>query len=159
MSVYSGTFAPTRPADSPPAFRDPIADAREKLRQAARLPFHASRPNAWQESFCDLVAGARASLRRHIWLAGHTDSPLNRVEQEEPRLISKVEQQREEHALFSESIDVLVDDAGVAGAADIWKMIELGEQAILLEMALARHHNRLSQLLYEATHVDTGVAG
>ena len=42
---------------------------------------------------------------------------------------------------------------------DIWKMIELGERAILLEMALARHYNRLAQLIYESTAVDVGVAG
>jgi hypothetical protein len=38
-------------------------------------------------------------------------------------------------------------------------MIELGERAILLEMALARHHNRLSQILSETTHQDVGIAG
>ncbi len=159
MTVYSGTYTPHRHEGSPIAFRDPLADAREKLRQAARLPFHAAQPNSWQESFRQLVTEARTDIRRHIWMASLADSPLNRVERQEPRLISHVERQRQEHDVFSETIDELVGASSEAATADIWKMIELGEKAILLEMALARHHNRLSQLLYETTHVDEGVAG
>jgi hypothetical protein len=144
---------------TPIRFRDPIADAREKLRLAARLPFHAAKPNSWQSSFRQLVADARADLRRHIWMASLPDSPLNLVEAEEPRLHSSVEKQRAEHDVFSESIDELVEAAAAPSPVDIWKMIELGERSILLEMALARHHNRLSQILSETTHQDVGVAG
>lgn len=159
MTVYSGTYTPVRPDGTPIRFRDPIADARDKLRQAARLPFHAARPNSWQASFRELVGDARADLRRHIWMAGLPDSQLNRAEREEPRLHSSVERQHAEHETFSEGIDELLRDAADQSPVDIWKMIELGERAILLEMALARHHNRLSQILSETTHVDLGVAG
>jgi hypothetical protein len=159
MTVYSGTYTPARTESSTLSFRDPLAEAREKLRQAARLPFHASRPNSWQESFRSLTMDARADIRRHIWLAGLPDSPLSKVEEQEPRLGHKVEVQKGEHDLFSQNIDELVAAANEPSPADIWKMIELGERAILLEMALARHHNRLSQLIYETTHQDVGVAG
>jgi len=159
VTVYSGTYTPVRPEGGQIAFRDPLADAREKLRQAARLPFHASKPNSWQESFRDLTVGARADIRRHIWLAGLPDSPLSKVEQTEPRLSFQVTIQRSEHDLFSDGVDELVSAASETATADIWKMIELGERAILLEMALARHHNRLSQLIYESTLQDVGVAG
>ena len=159
MTVYSGTYAPTRPEGAKFAFRDPLADAREKLRAAARLPFHASKPNSWQASFRQLAIDARADIRRHIWLATLPDSPLNRVEEMEPRLTNQVELQRSEHELFSENVDDLVSSASEPGPVDIWNMIELGERAILLEMALARHHNRLSQMIYETTHTDVGVAG
>lgn len=159
MTVYSGTFTPARSEGAPLSFRDPLAEAREKLRQAARLPFHAAKPNSWQESFRSLTMDARADIRRHIWLASLPDSPLSKVEEAEPRLGSQVALQRCEHEVFSENIDELVAAANEPAPADIWKMIELGERAILLEMALARHHNRLSQLIYETTHHDVGVAG
>ena len=159
MTVYSGTYTPARTSGDWAHFRDPLAEAREKLRQAARLPFHAARPNSWQESFRTLTQDARADIRRHIWLAGLADSPLNRVEEAEPRLNFQVELQRSEHDLFSNTIDELVAAASDAMPVDIWKMIELGERAILLEMALARHYNRLAQLIYESTAVDVGVAG
>jgi hypothetical protein len=159
MTVYSGTFTPSRPEAAPFAFKDPLADGREKLRQAARLPFHAAKPNSWQQSFRELVLDARADIRRHVWLAGLPDSPLNKVEEAEPRLSHQVETQRSEHDLFAANIDELVSSADEPGPVDIWRMIELGERAILLEMALARHHNRLSALIYETTHTDVGVAG
>jgi hypothetical protein len=159
MTVYSGTYTPAQHEGAKFTFRDPLAEAREKLRQAARLPFHASHPNSWQDSFRQLTSDARADIRRHIWLAGLSDSPLSKVEEAEPRMSHQVEVQRGEHDLFSENIDELVDAANEPSPADIWKMIELGERAILLEMALARHHNRLSQMIYETTHQDVGVAG
>ena len=81
------------------------------------------------------------------------------VENQEPRLLSKIEGQREEHDAFAARADELVSEASAPGEVDIWKMIELGEKAILLEMALARHHNRLMQLVYEATLRDLGEAG
>ena len=159
MTVYSGTYTPVRPDGSAITFRDPIAEAREKLRQAARLPFHATRPNAWQESFQAHILDARSDLRRHIWLSNVEGSPLSRVEEEESRLRNQVETQRREHDQFAEAIDELVAAAAEPGPADIWRMIELGERAILLEMAIARHHNRLMQLLFERTHQDVGIAG
>lgn len=158
MTVYSGTFAPTADAAAVD-LKDPLAEAREKLRQAARLPFHAHQPHSWQTSFRQLVTDARADVRRHIWTAALPDSPLNMVENQEPRLRSKIEGQREEHDSFAARADELVDEASAPGEVDIWKMIELGEKAILLEMALARHHNRLMQLVYEATLRDLGEAG
>jgi len=156
---YSGTFAPVEPDGTIFTIRDPLAEARELLRQAARLPFHASRPQAWQAAFRQAVADARSAIRHHIWSAELPDSPLNRAESLEPRLLPRVDQQREEHELFSRKIDELVEEASAPGDVDIWKMIELSEQAILLEMALARHHNRLTQLVFETTHRDIGEAG
>lgn len=160
MTVYSGTFAPSSTPDAAAVdLKDPLAEAREKLRQAARLPFHAHQPHSWQTSFRQLAADARTDIRRHIWTAALPDSPLNMVENQEPRLLSKVEVQREEHESFAARADDLVDEASAPGEVDIWKMIELGEKAILLEMALARHHNRLMQLVYETTLRDLGEAG
>ncbi|MGE3075205.1 MAG: hypothetical protein AB7N24_15730 [Dehalococcoidia bacterium] len=159
MTVYSGSFTPDRTSGDTIEFRDPLGEAREKLRQAARLPFHASQPSSWQSQFRELTQDARSDIRRHIWLAALDGSPLKDVEQTEPRLNYQVSIQRSEHELFSENIDKLVADSGSPSPVDIWKMIELGERAILLEMALARHHNRLSELIYESTLRDVGGGG
>ena len=148
MSVFSGTFAPT--ADQ--AFftlGDPIVEAREKLRQAARIPFAAARPAVWQARFQAHAASARQAVRDHIRLAALPDSPITRIEQQAPRLIGMVQRQRDEHEAVSRQADELVELAGDHGKIDIWQMIDLDEKAILLEMALARHHNRLMQLACE----------
>lgn len=156
---YSGTFAPLQADGSVFTIRDPLAEARDLLRHAARLPFHANQPQAWQSAFRQAVTDARAAIRHHIWSAELPDSPLNLAEMLEPRLMPRVDQQREEHEAFSRKIDGLVAEASAPGDIDIWKMIELSEQAILLEMALARHHNRLTQIVFETTHRDLGEAG
>lgn len=155
-SAYSGTSAPLGPDGTPFTHRDPLTEARDLLRSAARLPFHANQPGAWQAAFRQAVNGARAAIRHHIWVADLPDSPLHQAEELAPRLLPTVDQQREEHQVFTQRIDALVAEASAPGQVDIWKMIELSEQAILLEMALARHHNRLTQLVFETTHRDLG---
>ena len=156
MSVYSGTFAPTRPDGSAFSLKDPLADARDKLRQAARLPFHAREPRAWQSAYRQLVVDARVDIRHHIWSSELPDSGLNKAEFDDPRLLPRIENQRDEHLAFSASADELVAEASTSDDVDIWKMIEFSERAILLEMALARHHNRLTQIVYESTLRDIG---
>jgi hypothetical protein len=154
---YSGTFSAGAVADRPdPTAGDPIGEAREMLRKAARLPFAASHPLAWSSKFAQLVGGARGCVWQHITKAARPDSALARVERDEPRLHPAIERQREEHADLARQVDDLYSEVSVAGEVDIWRMIELGERAILLEMQLARHQNRLLQMMYESTHVDIG---
>jgi hypothetical protein len=158
MSVYSGTFTPTLERGASRA-RDPIAEARELLRQAARVPFAASQPMAWHSRFRALVLRAQAALARHVVSSQVPGSPLSEVERPEPRLQPVIDRQREEHeALVRQAAD-LIAGVGEPSEVDIWRMIDLGEKAILLEMALARHHNRLVRMVYESTNLDLGGAG
>ena len=165
---YSGTFAPQRLAPGAssqsggtataerPAFDDPIQEARDLLRQAAHLPFSARFPGQWSTRFTGHIAAARGALRRHIARTARPGSTINRIEAAEPRLHAALERQREEHTALSRQVDELYTEANLHLDADIWRMIDLGERAILLEMALARHHNRLARLLDEATNRELG---
>lgn len=158
---YSGTFTPTAPviAAAVTSSHDPIMDAREMLRRAAHLPFAANQPGVWSGRFVQHVGSARDFVRQHIFRALRPDSPMASIGREEPRLDSAIERQKQEHIELAEAADELYERAKVSVTADIWRMIELGEQAILLEMALARHHNRLTQLVFESTHQDIGGEG
>ena len=52
MVAYSGTFTPTMPnGDASFTLRDPIAEAREMLRLAARVPWRAVVPVALSGSW------------------------------------------------------------------------------------------------------------
>ncbi len=154
---YSGTFTTGLGAGGTAvAPGDPIADARELLRKAARLPFAASHPFAWSSRFAQLVGDARHCVGQHIMRATRPDSPMSEIEREEPRLHSAIERQRQEHTELARKIEDLYAEVSVASNVDIWRMIDLGEKAILLEMALARHHNRLVGLVYETTHRELG---
>lgn len=158
MSVYSGTFTPTLERGGPRT-PDAIVEARELLRQAARVPFAASQPAAWHARFHELAVDAQAALTRHIARSQVPGSPWSEVERPEPRLQPVLDRQREEHeALVKQAAD-LVADVGEPAEVDIWRMIDLGEKAILLEMALARHHNRLMRMVYEATNLELGGTG
>lgn len=169
---YSGTFLPgapglvrqagakatpgaTAPRTSSPA-DDPIQDARDILRQAARLPFAAGHPRQWSTRFIRHVGDARSALRHHIARTLRPDSPIRQLEAEEPRLHSALERQREEHLTLARQADELYAEASANPDVDIWRMIDLGERAIMLEMALARHHNRLLRLVYETTNREFG---
>ena len=158
---YSGTFTPTAPTAlaAVASTHDPIADAREMLRRAAHLPFAASQPGVWSSRFVQHVGSARDFVRQHIFKSLRPDSPMSAIGREEPRLTTAIRRQKQEHADLAQAAEELYAQAKMSSTADIWRMIELGEQAILLEMALARHHNRLTQLVYESTHQDIGGEG
>jgi hypothetical protein len=154
---YSGTFSAGMTAErNGVAPTDPIGDARELLRRAARLPFAANYPLAWSSKFAQLIGDARSSVRQHIARATRPDSPMAQIEREEPRLHAAIERQRAEHTELARQMEDLHAEVSIVGDVDIWRMIELGEQAILLEMALARHHNRLMRLVYETTNRELG---
>ncbi|MBA4181264.1 MAG: hypothetical protein C0506_11800 [Anaerolinea sp.] len=88
--------------------------------------------------------------------SNRADSVLSAIEREEPRLRAVVEKQRGEHAELVRQAKSLSEEAASTPDVDIWRMIDLGEKAILLEMALARHHNRLVRLVYESTNRELG---
>lgn len=157
MTTYSGTFTPPRSnASQPIQSRDPLAEARDMLRAAARLPFAANQPAAWRARFAQHVATARAAVRQHITRSSRPDSPMNEIARDEPRLQAVIDKQRAEHAQLVHQADLLWAEADSVPDVDIWRMIDLGEKAILLEMALARHHNRLVRLVYESTNLELG---
>lgn len=153
--MTAGGTAAASPRVTSPA-NDPIQDARDLLRQAARLPFAAGHPRQWSTRFVRHIGGARTALRQHIARTLRPDSPMSMLEAEEPRLHAALERQREEHLTLARQADELYAEASVNPDVDIWRMIDLGERAIMLEMALARHHNRLLRLVYETTNRDLG---
>lgn len=162
--AFSGTFNPGAATVAPrwagPATGgDPIVDARELLRQAIRLPYEAARNREWLERFGECVTGARRALNRHVAKAAEPTSPINQLASEVPHLRQLASQQADEHPQLIAQARALSLEAAEAGAADIWRMIDLNEKATLLEIALARHHNRTVAMIYEATHRELGEAG
>jgi hypothetical protein len=155
MTTYSGTFTPPR-SSHPIQNRDPLAEARDLLRSAARLPFVASHPETWLAKFSHQAEMARSAVRQHILKSARPDSPMNELARDEPRLQAVIDKQRAEHAQLVRQAELLCAEAQESPNVDIWRMIDLGEKAILLEMALARHHNRLVRLVYESANLELG---
>lgn len=162
-TTYPNTPKPTRrPArcGTPRHFargtREPLAAARGSLHAAARLPFASSQGAVWRSRFAHHVETARNAVREHVISSNRADSVLSAIEREEPRLRTVVEKQRCEHAELVRQTKSLSEEAASRPDVDIWRMIDLGEKAMLLEMALARHQDRLVQLVYEATNRELG---
>ena len=137
---------------------DPILDARELLRKAARLPYEAAKARKWRSRFAEHAAAARSALNAHVRQAEGEDSAVAGLAGE-PRLARAVERQIEEHERLLAEAACLAEDARQPAAADIWRVIELGERAIRLEISLARHHNRLASLLHESVNRELGGEG
>ncbi len=100
---FSGTFSPSGAAFAGvrrQAAQDPIAEARQLLHAAARVPFAAARPLQWRTSFAQHVGAAREALHRHISRSARGDSPMSEIERDEPRLKPVIERQRAEHGAY-----------------------------------------------------------
>jgi hypothetical protein len=135
---------------------DPIAEARDLLRRAARLPYQAAHANAWSRRFRRLATDARRAVAAHVLRYERSDSPTAVAAEVAPRLLPAVRRESEEHVeLLRRSYDLVVEAEG-AQSPGIWTMVELGEQAMLLAGALERHHNRLLTLVHEANQRDIG---
>ena len=127
-----------------------LSGARETLRAAARLPYSARHPEAWLGRFTQHARAAHRDIEEYMECATGPDSPLEQIIPRDPRLAGLLAQQRAEHVTLPRQSSHLCLAAAAPGEVDVWRMIDLGEKAILLEIALARHSNRLQQLQYES---------
>lgn len=135
---------------------DPIAEAGQLLRRAARLPFEAKRPRAWAKQFTHLASDARKALVAHILRAERTDSAFNQLGYERPELRAVIDRQNDEHAELLAQVFRLVEDSQILRNPGIWDMVEFSEKAKSLEVALERHHSRMVDIAFEATCRDFG---
>lgn len=138
---------------------DPIAEAGQLLRRAARLPFEARRPRAWARQFTHLVTDARKALVDHILRAERTDSAFNQLGAERPELRHVIDRQTDEHKQLLADMFHLAEDVRILRDPGIWDMVEFTEKAKSLVMALERHHTRMVDIAFEASCRDLGQAG
>jgi hypothetical protein len=125
-------------------------EAARLLKAAARVPYHASRPNAWASRFRENIKGARRALSAHIRGAERANSPINEVHRDAPRLRPEVMRQAEEHGVLLAQLEGLERETDELESPDVWRMVDLGECALILEKALERHHDRFLDLVHEA---------
>ncbi|MCK9518385.1 MAG: hypothetical protein M0R74_05060 [Dehalococcoidia bacterium] len=153
MQLTPSATLPSAPFHFTP---DPIANAGQLLRRAARLPFEAKRPRAWARQFTHLATDARTALVAHILRAERADSAFNQLSSERPEFRHLIDRQTSEHKELLLQIFRLVEDAQVLRDPGIWDMVEFSEKAKLLELALERHHSRMVDIAYEAACREIG---
>ncbi|MCC6387857.1 MAG: hypothetical protein IT302_10795 [Dehalococcoidia bacterium] len=156
-STLSLPGAPS-PRTVPHAHPDPLAEAHDLLRRAARLPYHAARADAWARRFRRLTGDATTAITRHVLHLQRRQAAGPGVETP-PRLLPALQRQAEEAAELVRASFDLAHEAEATRRPDIWNMVELGEQAMRLSIAVERHHNRLLDISYEAGQRDLGGGG
>ena len=138
---HSGTMTPSAERrQATPVALDPISEARALLHGAARLPYSVALSSQWRRRFRQRVGAAREALRRHV-------------------ARSSTERHPHEHQQLVLEADALCAEASTETDVDIWRMIDLGERAILLEQALLSHSNRLVGPTRETARAGAGARG
>jgi len=138
---------------------EPLAEARDLLHRAARLPYEASRCRGWGPRFLAYAEQARRAVVDHVLGAERSDSATERMRRTQPRLTSRIQRQAREHQSLLVRIHGLVVEAGLLSMPDVWAVVRLSEEALLIERDLGRHQDRLLDLVHEVTQVELGGEG
>lgn len=116
----------------------------ESVRRARELAWDTAAPETWLEDFRHEMTGARALLLAHIAAAEAPSSRLFDVPTE-PGAVSR---EFDEHAKLLADMDQILAAANDTGHGAVDRVVDVTERAILLEIRIAIHHNRLHALLY-----------
>lgn len=150
---YSALTTPPKPAGSaeydPLAGDDPLLEAWSALRQLRTTPFEAAESHHWRNAVRALARSASEAVSRHIMMAEReTSTPRRILSSGRSRSNIAYAQLAEHRHLLAEahaferrcrSIPEVVED--------IWVVVDVTESAIVLEMMVARHRNRLVELI------------
>jgi hypothetical protein len=131
----------------------PLVAAWSRLAAARGEPLSGANVEAWVASLRSAATDAIRAIRAHIGAAERPDSWPRRIRgrRERPHV---VEAQAEEHRQLLREAEQLEAMAREARAAGPGLGIRLSEQSVLLEIALARHVNRLGAMLAARPPVD-----
>ncbi|MCL4230484.1 MAG: hypothetical protein KJ053_02785 [Dehalococcoidia bacterium] len=146
------------PARVGEAGRDPLFDAWEALKEARAVPFDTRNPGFWQERFTVAVARAASAIRDHVYEVEGERSPLEWAFK--ARVSGQVMmRQFAEHLPLKQRIDRVLRDLRALRTAALPRVIDFSEQIVELEIAVARHHNRLREILSGAEEPQLAAAG
>lgn len=129
---------------------DTLFAAWELLRAARYVPYTAAAQGQWLTEFRRFVAAAAARLDEHVSDSESPGALLRTVARRTPELTGDVLEQLADHPRLLERATRLANTVASAGEADLALVVDVNEQAIELEMAIARHNNRLRVLLDRA---------
>ncbi|MBE7518593.1 MAG: hypothetical protein HS107_05045 [Thermoflexaceae bacterium] len=146
------------PASPGDAGRDPLFDRWEALKEARAVPFDSRNPAHWQERFTVAVARAASALRDHVYQVEGERTPLEWALK--ARVGGQVMvRQFAEHLPLKQKVERVLSELRALRMAGLPRVIDLSEQIVELEIAVARHHNRLREILNGAEEPLLAAAG
>lgn len=126
---------------------DHAFQAWEAIRRAQRTRWDASHAQRWRAEFRRHVTEARNRIVAHHQASRAPGSPVARFIATAGNEARLVREHLAEHRWLRERLNELVQAVESRSTATVEDVVELTERAILLEIQLARHQNRLQGLL------------
>lgn len=139
-----------------PGRHDSLFGAWQSLRRAREVPYDAANAPAWHEEFTYRVAAASHLITLHVGDSEAVDSVVRRLAASSQQSALTVAQLFDDHSALAADADRLLTSARTATTIDVVRLVELTELTVVLEMAVARHLNRLRAFLED--HSNHGLA-
>lgn len=142
------SFSRIAPAPAPLAYRsagarheqslDALVEAWEATRELRQVEFTWDRKAAWIEAIRALARQIERSVTLHL---NAVDDPRHSgASVGEPPTPCR----RDEHLRLGTCVRELIGRCAVTDVVSIWTVVDVGERAVEVEMAIARHHNRIA---------------
>ncbi len=135
---------------------DHAFQAWEAIRRAQRVRWDAANAQRWRAEFKRHIAEARNRVVAHHETSRAPESPITRVVAASGGETRMVREHLAEHRWLRERLTELLHAVEARSAATLEDVVELTEQAIFLEIQLARHQNRFRSLLHHARSLTDG---
>jgi hypothetical protein len=135
MSTFSALSAASQPF--PGIQANALRVAWDAMRRARALPFESARSEPWQQAFAALVAQAGNAIRVHVRSMDCEDAAA--------RAPGRWGEHLAEHPELLAAADLLVRSASEPGPVALDRLVDLCERTVELEIAVARHGNRLAR--------------
>lgn len=129
---------------------DPLVEAWTLVRQVRQMEYESERARGWQRAVMALAAGAERAIRDHALRCSVAGSLVSKLAARpgETGALARRHQDDERRAL--DAVRAFARLCQQGDATDIWRVVEVTEAAIELEMLVARAHNQLAALCERA---------
>lgn len=143
--TYSNTIP--LPTDAETGNPDPLYQAWLLLKEARAVAFDAREPHAWRTTSLALIRRAHAAAVEHAMHEEGPGSPVAWLASRGGVTGGLLRAQVAEHASLLEALATLEHDIDRTGTPPLSLVVDVSERVVELEIAVARHQNRLGSLL------------
>lgn len=125
---------------------DPLVEAWTLVRRVRHVEYEAEQADSWLRAVQALRAAAERTIREHALRCSSASSLTTKLAARagEPGALARRHQQDERRMI--DVVEAFARLCQQRDAIDIWRVVEVTEAAIELEMIIARMHNQLATL-------------
>ncbi len=125
---------------------DPLVEAWTLVRQVRQVEYESERTRNWTRAIQALASAAERSLRDHTARCSESLSIISGLAGRADEAGTMARRHQEDERRTLDCARAFVSLCQRRDPADIWRVVEVTEAAIELEMAIARNHNQVAAL-------------